>query len=111
LGKLSNVLLIQFKRFKQSGNSFVKNQEEIDFPYDLNMKKYTDSDEDQIYELSSIINHEGYNSHNGHYTTYAKNRFDDTWYYFNDETVSVVEKVDEMFDDDAYILIYEKKEE
>jgi ubiquitin C-terminal hydrolase len=111
LGRLGNVLIIQFKRFKQSGNTFVKNQEEIDFPYEINMKNYTDQDDDSIYELSSIINHEGYNSTSGHYTTYAKNRFNDTWYYYNDERVSEVEKLEEMFDDDAYILIYEKKDE
>ena len=109
LNKIGDVIIIQFKRFKQVGNTIIKNKKEVNFPYELNLKKYTEDKKDSIYELKSIINHEGDNTKFGHYTTYAKNNDNDKWYYFNDELVTEETNLDLLFDEDAYILIYEKK--
>jgi len=109
LSRIADVLIIQFKRFKQVQNSITKNQEEIKFPLEFNLKNYTKNDNDELFSLKSVINHEGHNTAYGHYTTYAKNELDNKWYYFNDENVCEETNLDLIFDEDAYILFYERK--
>jgi ubiquitin C-terminal hydrolase len=104
-----NILIIQFKRFKQCNNTFVKNTEEIKFPHELNMKRFFEKEEDCLFKLRSVINHEGHNLQYGHYTTYALNEMDSKWYYYNDENVVEETDLSLIDDDDAYILIYQKK--
>lgn len=108
ISRTSDILIIQFKRFKQCGNTFVKNSEEIKFPFDINLNKYMEKDDDYKFKLKAVINHEGHNLQYGHYTTYALNQLDEKWYYYNDD--NVVEETDLTLidDDDAYILIYQK---
>ena len=108
LSRIADVLIIQFKRFKQVRNSITKNQEEIKFPLEFNLKNYTKNGNDEIFSLKSVINHEGHNTAYGHYTTYAKNELDNKWYYFNDENVCEETNLDLIFDEDAYILFYER---
>ena len=108
LCRTGNILLIQFKRFKQIGNSFSKNTEEVKFPFQINLKKYFEKEEDYNFSLKAVINHEGHNLQYGHYTTYALNEIDSNWYYFNDENVVQETDLTLIDDDDAYILVYQK---
>jgi ubiquitin C-terminal hydrolase len=107
LTRLSPVIIFQFKRFKQQGTLLQKNTDDIDFPFSINLKKYTENKEDKIYELRSVIHHEGNSPQHGHYTTYIKS-IDDKWLYCNDENVTIETNLDLIKDDDAYILIYEE---
>lgn len=107
LNRLAPVLVFQFKRFKQHGNTIQKNTDEIDFPFSLNLKKYTEHNDDKIYELRSVIHHEGLTPQHGHYTTYV-NSIDDKWLYCNDENINIETNLELIKDDDAYILLYEE---
>jgi len=148
---LPKVLLVHLKRFAfdiDSGN-MRKISNKLDFPFRLNMSNYIDtlsstssssssssSSQDSIYELKSIIIHEG-NVNYGHYTCYAKVNNDNSnsnskekWIDLNDHTVNDVDEnhvirnsyggvlsssslsslssLSTGFSKNAYILLYQK---
>jgi ubiquitin carboxyl-terminal hydrolase 44/49 len=58
-----------------------------------------------LYDLSSVVVHEGKMIGAGHYTTYCKNRANDCWILCNDTRVSIA-SVDVVLKAQAYILFY-----
>lgn len=71
-----------------------------------------------VYELLSVITHQGSSADSGHYQAFIKDEHDlegDKWWKFNDEKVSVVnrEKIEQLAgggeSDSALILIYKAK--
>lgn len=63
--------------------------------------------ESPTYDLYAVINHSG-TLGTGHYYTYAKNREDMNWYWFNDSQVTLLEDADQVVTNNAYLLFYFK---
>lgn len=104
-------LIILLKRFKSKNrnlNSKINNL--ITFPInDMDMsivqndvKPITDK-----FNLYGIVNHYG-GMNGGHYVANCKNNIDGKWYHFNDSQLSYINDVNELIDESAYILFYEK---
>jgi len=90
LHQLPPILIFNLQRFKNG----VKNQDEVDFPISgLNMNLYLNkananySTDDNIYDLYGVINHFG-SLHFGHYTAHCYNEESESWFNFNDSTVT-----------------------
>jgi hypothetical protein len=111
------VLAVQLRRFKMSSNnpvvSFFSNKKietKVDFPLnDLDIRPYCIADLkdniDAIYDLFGVVQHYG-GMNSGHYTAMCRN--DDTWFNFNDESVTKANE-DSVCDEAAYLLFYIKK--
>jgi ubiquitin C-terminal hydrolase len=114
LWTLPNYLIINLKRFKQSGG-VSKNNNMISFPLkDLNLTKYISSDKNDmnnyIYDLYAV-NYHGGDLNGGHYWSACKN-LDGNWYNFNDGNVSKYNSSNlesQLITKDAYILFYQRK--
>jgi ubiquitin carboxyl-terminal hydrolase 4/11/15 len=61
-----------------------------------------------IYDLYAVDNHYG-GLGGGHYTAYAKNPEDEKWYYFDDSSVRLVERPEEVKGKAAYLLFYRRR--
>ena len=97
--RVPRILIISLKRFKSSRSKYGFGGEKIDtlveFPLEgLDMSPFVLSPEQKnseslIYDCYGISNHFGSVGF-GHYTAYAKNPLDNTWYNFDDSSVSPV---------------------
>ena len=108
--KLPAILCIHIKRFgiKQSSPfNEEKYEGKIDFPLTLDMAPYTTKsskeNDELLYDLESVIVHQGEQISNGHY--YAFCRQDDKWLKFDDEIVSAT-TVEEVLRQEAYLVFY-----
>ena len=63
-----NILIICLNRYNNNNQKISKN---IDFDYEINLKKYGVVKQNNIYELYSICNHYGSTTF-GHYTSICK---------------------------------------
>lgn len=106
-------LIFLFKRFKTAE---IKNNIMVRCPIrDLDMTRYMTDEHIEInskfysdhysYNLCSTINHYG-NLLGGHYTANVKKN--GVWYGFNDESVRIIEKEENVINRNAYLLIYER---
>ena len=59
------------------------------------------------YNLYATVNHSG-GLGGGHYVANCKNLLDQKWYHFNDDRISYVDDENEIVDNSAYILFYER---
>ena len=85
------------------------NQEFIDFELEnLDLTKYVIGyDKDKyIYNLYGICNHSG-GPQGGHYTAFVKNA-NNSWYHFNDTTISKMNNLDKLKSSKAYCFFYRK---
>lgn len=111
------VLVIHLKRFKKDmyGNICRKIKNKVNYPYkDLDISNYIS--DGSPYKDKCKYNLFGVNIHNelgsygninmGHYFSYVKNRLDDKWYNFNDSSYSRIRTVDDLVDENAYLLFY-----
>ena len=99
---LPPVIIVHFTRFNRTR---VKDENPVEF----SMKhKFDDSDE-SWYELIGIVSHAG-SIYSGHYTAYAKNSYNQKWYYFNDSSTHPIDNpVNEpSIARNAYMLVYTK---
>ena len=129
---LPNILVIALKRFEFDYDTMekIKLNSYLKFPFELDMKEYLIEDNTEIntsYELTGITIHDGYADF-GHYYDLIKAP-DDNWYKFNDLRVKkfnaelipseafgeqysegkTEKDEDEDEENNAYILIYTKK--
>lgn len=83
--------------------------------YDLELTKENPS---SVYELQTVITHQGSSADSGHYQAFVRNESDlngEEWYKFNDDKVSLVnrEKIEQLAgggeSDSALILVYKAK--
>ena len=131
LKSLPNILFIALKRFEFDYDSMIriKLNNYFQFPFELNMKNYLIEENNEInteYELTGITIHDG-TADFGHYYDLIKAP-DENWYKFNDTRVKIfdkedipkeafgeqniedkIEEEDEEKENNAYILIYTKK--
>ena len=97
-----NCLILHLKRFKYSFfgskiNSYVQ------YPLELQLGSFTVNKSSVRYELCGVIVHSGMAISRGHYTTYRK--VEEGWYFFDDGNVRAAE-VEEVLNQEAYILFY-----
>ena len=97
--RFPKIFIFTLNRFDNNNN---KIDEFIDFPLELDMKKYSNKKSNMRYELYSICNHYG-GSGGGHYTSVCKNN--NNWYEFNDNSVR---KINNINKNNAYCLFYRK---
>lgn len=126
------ILVLHLKRFKNSSKYFKSKLETlIDFPIDdFEMQEHTkDSHLPQElqaerqssigvifsvietsvkYDLYAVSNHFG-GLGGGHYTAFARNRYDNEWYNFDDSHVSLITDTTQLITSAAYVLFYARK--
>ena len=90
LWKAPDVLVIHLKRFSTQGRLRDKLDVHVDFPVeglDLSSRvSIQDDGKSSVYDLFAVDNHYG-GLGGGHYTAFAKNFLDDTWYEYNGKQV------------------------
>ena len=102
---LSDVLIIQLKRFNNTGR---KKDQFIEYPEILNMNKYSINYEDKTtkFKLMGLCIQDGSLS-GGHYYAICKNEVDKKWHIYNDTNVSDILKKD-VFNKKPYCLFYKR---
>ena len=92
LWKAPDILVIHLKRFSAQGRLRDKLDVHVDFPIEgLDLSTRLAAQEDgksPIYDLFAVDNHYG-GLGGGHYTAFARNFMDETWYEFNGESSHV----------------------
>jgi ubiquitin C-terminal hydrolase len=90
--KLPSILIVHLKRFEFSETKKGKIKDFVDFPIknlDLTPNVSKLQRDKPIYDLFAVCNHEGFLG-GGHYYGYTKHRHNQSWYQFNDESISAV---------------------
>ncbi|XBW37507.1 hypothetical protein QEN19_003088 [Hanseniaspora menglaensis] len=109
VNKFPLTLCTQLKRFKQLNNgNFIKINNFVKFDKYLEMGSYSlDNTNSLVYELSSVVVHEGNNFDTGHYIVMI-NMGNGIWFKFNDSKFA---KIDEetVLKQTAYLLFYTLK--
>jgi ubiquitin C-terminal hydrolase len=95
---LPSVLVLQLKRFGYS-HLAKKLNKHLEFSPTLSIPSH-----DNVYDLQSVLVHEGSSASVGHYYTYVKGP-NGMWYRMDDEFVKVV-SINEVLNAQAYILFY-----
>lgn len=115
LWSLPEVLIIHLKRFSYTKFTREKLDSIVDFPLrDLDfsgclLRKKVSSDEPPSrYDLIAVSNHYG-GLRDGHYTSYAKNKDNGQWYYFDDSKVTYARE-DQIVTNAAYVLFYHRQD-
>lgn len=109
---LPEVLCIHLKRFRHGPMYSSKISSYVSFPMEgLDMSPYmsrNDGDPNKVttYDLIAAICHHG-TAASGHYTAYALNNFNQTWYEFDDQYVTAVD-AHQVASCEAYVLFYRK---
>lgn len=114
--KTPKVLIINFKRFKYNDYGMItsKNTKFIKYPIEeLDISKYINPNSPHIdkckYNLFGVNIHYsmgGMHSINfGHYTSCVKNRYDNKWYNFDDNSVNEV-GINQIINNNSYLLFY-----
>ena len=100
-------LIIHLKRF----NADNKIETLVDFPVkNLDLHRYINNKEnfECVYNLIGVINHKGSLQEFGHYYAFVKNPIKKKWYKIDDSVVSEI-KTNEIVNQNAYVLFYERK--
>uniref|UniRef100_A0A673GQE2 Ubiquitin carboxyl-terminal hydrolase n=1 Tax=Sinocyclocheilus rhinocerous TaxID=307959 RepID=A0A673GQE2_9TELE len=115
LWSLPEVLIIHLKRFSYTKYSREKLDTIVEFPLrDLDfsgflLKKTVNSTEPPCrYDLISVSNHYG-GLRDGHYTSYARNKDNGQWYYFDDSKVTYARE-EQIVTSAAYLLFYQRQD-
>ncbi|XP_065104209.1 ubiquitin carboxyl-terminal hydrolase 11 isoform X2 [Paramisgurnus dabryanus] len=115
LWSLPEVLIIHLKRFSYTKYSREKLDTIVDFPLrsldfsDFLLKKTSNSAEPPCtYDLISVSNHYG-GLRDGHYTSYARNKDNGQWYYFDDSKVTYARE-EQIVTNAAYLLFYQRQD-
>jgi len=117
LWKTPKILIIHIKRFRFNnyGIPTQKINNMVTYPVEnLDITNYIDMmSPDRInktkYNLFAVNRHHTIipgSINFGHYTSIVKNRYDDMWYVFDDNTVTKISKQSELIDSNAYMLFY-----
>uniref|UniRef100_A0A674EUC0 Ubiquitin carboxyl-terminal hydrolase n=1 Tax=Salmo trutta TaxID=8032 RepID=A0A674EUC0_SALTR len=99
LWSLPEVLIIHLKRFSYTKYSREKLDIIVDFPLRLPPSRY---------DLIAVSNHYG-GLRDGHYTSYARNKDNGQWYYFDDSKVTYARE-EQIVTNAAYLLFYHRQD-
>ncbi|KAI1892985.1 hypothetical protein AGOR_G00139140 [Albula goreensis] len=115
LWSLPEVLIIHLKRFSYTKYSREKLDTIVDFPLRnldfsgcLLKKTGTDGEPPSRYDLIAVSNHYG-GLRDGHYTSYARNKDNAQWYYFDDSKVTYARE-EQIMTNAAYLLFYQRQD-
>uniref|UniRef100_A0A8C7W8Y6 Ubiquitin carboxyl-terminal hydrolase n=1 Tax=Oncorhynchus mykiss TaxID=8022 RepID=A0A8C7W8Y6_ONCMY len=103
LWSLPEVLIIHLKRFSYTKYSREKLDIIVDFPLRLHF-----SSPPSRYDLIAVSNHYG-GLRDGHYTSYARNKDNGQWYYFDDSKVTYARE-EQIVTNAAYLLFYHRQD-
>ena len=89
-------------------------EEQVDFKTKIDLGELTEIDEygykyNTSYKLIGISTHSGDSSSKGHYTAYCLNDKNE-YYYFSDDYVEKIDNEKELYDDQPYLLFYQREE-
>uniref|UniRef100_A0A8C7TRD1 Ubiquitin carboxyl-terminal hydrolase n=1 Tax=Oncorhynchus mykiss TaxID=8022 RepID=A0A8C7TRD1_ONCMY len=101
LWSLPEVLIIHLKRFSYTKYSREKLDIIVDFPLRLVTSCLR-------YDLIAVSNHYG-GLRDGHYTSYARNKDNGQWYYFDDSKVTYARE-EQIVTNAAYLLFYHRQD-
>nr|ASV49479.1 ubiquitin specific protease 11 [Siniperca chuatsi] len=115
LWSLPEVLIIHLKRFSYTKFTREKLDSIVDFPLrDLDFsscllrKSLSNGEPPSRYDLIAVSNHYG-GLRDGHYTSYACNKDNGQWYYFDDSKVTYARE-DQIVTNAAYVLFYHRQD-
>ncbi|XP_075993530.1 ubiquitin carboxyl-terminal hydrolase 11 isoform X2 [Genypterus blacodes] len=115
LWSLPEVLIIHLKRFSYSRFTRDKLDTTVEFPLrgldfsDFLLKKDpTNEEPPSRYDLIAVSNHYG-GLRDGHYTSYAQNKDDGLWYYYDDSKVTNARE-EQIMTNAAYVLFYRRQD-
>ncbi|KAI9815446.1 MAG: CSN-associated deubiquitinating enzyme Ubp12 [Pycnora praestabilis] len=112
LWKSPDILAIHLKRFSASRGMRDKIDVLVDFPVEgLNLSERValrEDGKDSTYDLFAVDNHYG-GLGGGHYTAFAQNFFDKTWYEYNDSHVTTRRNPESVVTANAYLLFYRRR--
>ncbi|XP_076133204.1 ubiquitin carboxyl-terminal hydrolase 11 [Alosa pseudoharengus] len=115
LWSLPEVLIIHLKRFSYTKYSREKLDTIVEFPLrELDFSGYllrkpgANGEPPSRYDLMAVSNHYG-GLRDGHYTSYARNKDNGQWYYFDDSKVTYARE-DQIVTNAAYVLFYQRQD-
>uniref|UniRef100_A0A665UBU9 Ubiquitin carboxyl-terminal hydrolase n=1 Tax=Echeneis naucrates TaxID=173247 RepID=A0A665UBU9_ECHNA len=115
LWSLPEVLIIHLKRFSYTKFTREKLDSIVEFPLrDLDFsgcllrKSLSNGEPPSCYDLIAVSNHYG-GLRDGHYTSYAMNKDNGQWYYFDDSKVTFATE-DQIVTNAAYVLFYHRQD-
>ncbi|XP_077370232.1 ubiquitin carboxyl-terminal hydrolase 11 isoform X2 [Festucalex cinctus] len=115
LWSLPEVLIIHLKRFSYTKFSREKLDIIVEFPHRnldftgcLLRKTLSDGEPPSRYDLIAVSNHDG-GLRDGHYTSYARNKDNGQWYYFDDSKVAYARE-EQIMSNAAYVLFYHRQD-
>jgi len=113
--ELPELLIIHFKRFSnemigrmcrmRKDGAFVK------YPLkSLDMSKYLSkyNKKSAMYDLYGVVHHHG-SLNGGHYTASCRSFINQEWFNFNDSSVSLIHRENDIVSESGYILFYQKR--
>uniref|UniRef100_A0A7N8YNP7 Ubiquitin carboxyl-terminal hydrolase n=1 Tax=Mastacembelus armatus TaxID=205130 RepID=A0A7N8YNP7_9TELE len=106
LWSLPEVLIIHLKRFSYTKFTREKLDSIVEFPLRKNL---SNGEPLSRYDLIAVSNHYG-GLRDGHYTSYAKNKDNGQWYYFDDSKVTYARE-DQIVTNAAYVLFYHRQDQ
>uniref|UniRef100_A0A8C7I902 Ubiquitin carboxyl-terminal hydrolase n=1 Tax=Oncorhynchus kisutch TaxID=8019 RepID=A0A8C7I902_ONCKI len=107
LWSLPEVLIIHLKRFSYTKYSREKLDIIVDFPLRLVISCLSFTPPSR-YDLIAVSNHYG-GLRDGHYTSYARNKDNGQWYYFDDNKVTYARE-EQIVTNAAYLLFYHRQD-
>uniref|UniRef100_A0A1A8N702 ubiquitinyl hydrolase 1 n=2 Tax=Nothobranchius rachovii TaxID=451742 RepID=A0A1A8N702_9TELE len=115
LWSLPEVLIIHLKRFSYTKFTREKLETIVDFPLrDLDFSRFllrrhlSTEEPPSCYDLIAVSNHYG-GLRDGHYTSYAQNKDNGQWYYFDDSKVTYASE-EQIVTNAAYVLFYHRQD-
>lgn len=107
IARAPETLTIHLKRFRFNGNnnSSSKVKQGVSYPLILDLSKYTTTNEPTLYQLISVVVHEGRSVSSGHYVAHCRQP-DGSWATYDDEYVNTIPQKQALRDPSAYYLIY-----
>jgi len=105
INRAPETLAVHLKRFRFNGNSSSKVKQGVSYPLILDLSQYTTNSEPVIYQLISVVVHEGRSVSSGHYVAHCRQP-DGVWATYDDEYINIIPEKQVLRDPSAYYLIY-----
>ncbi len=105
IDRAPETLAVHLKRFRFNGNSSSKVKQGVSYPLILDLSQYTTRHEPVLYQLISVVVHEGRSVSSGHYVSHCRQP-DGVWATYDDEYINIIPEKQALRDPSAYYLIY-----
>ncbi|CCH44735.1 Ubiquitin carboxyl-terminal hydrolase [Wickerhamomyces ciferrii] len=105
IDRAPETLAVHLKRFRFNGSSSSKVKQGVSYPLILDLSQYTTNSEPVLYQLISVVVHEGRSVSSGHYIAHCRQP-DGVWATYDDEYINTITEKQALKDPSAYYLIY-----